>query len=57
MVEEATILYDPGGQLQKELTVVRERLSALGSRKKYLPDGNWYWVLKPDLQPGEVIEL
>jgi len=57
MVEEATILYDPTGQLQKELEIIRDRLSLLGSRKSYLPDGSWYWVLKPDLKPGEVIEL
>lgn len=57
MVEEAKILYDPTGQLQKELEAVRERLSALRSRKKHLPDGSWYWVLKPDLKPGEVIKL
>lgn len=57
MVEEAVILYDPREQFRKELEVVRERLRALGSRKKSLPDGSWYWVLKPDLRPGEIIEL
>lgn len=57
MVDEAMVLYDPAGELQRELKAVRERLHTLGSRKKHLPDGSWYWVLKPDLKPGEVIEL
>jgi len=29
----------------------------LGSRKVILGNGSWYWDLKPDWKPGEVIEL
>lgn len=57
MVEEAVILCDPEACLQRELEALRQRLKALGSIKKRLPDGSWYWVLKPDIHAGEVIEL
>jgi hypothetical protein len=57
MTEEAVILYDPAEQLKRELQAVRERMSSWGSVKRLLPDGGWYWVLKPDQQPGEIIEL
>jgi hypothetical protein len=32
-------------------------MRALGSRRVYLADGSWYWDLKPDFRPGEVVEL
>lgn len=57
MTEEAVILYDPAEQLKRELQAVRERMSSWGSVKRLLPDGGWYWVLKPDQRPGEIIEL
>ena len=51
------ILYDPEGILAYELDAVRARLAELGARRVALPDGRWYWDLKPDWRPGEVIEL
>ena len=56
MVEDARILYDDSGYLTGQLDRLRQRLAALGSRRVWR--GNtWYWVLKPDLKPGETIEL
>ncbi len=57
MVEDAVILADRDGFLRREIAAVRMRLDELGSIKKRLPDGSWYWVLKPDLRPGEVIRI
>lgn len=57
MVDDAVILIDKEDFLQRELEKVRARLKELGSVKKRLPDGSWYWVLKPDLKPGEVIRI
>ncbi|MBI2219306.1 MAG: hypothetical protein HYU51_18665 [Candidatus Rokubacteria bacterium] len=34
----------------------RARLSALGARRIWRGSA-WYWELKPDLKPGEVIAL
>lgn len=51
------ILYDPAGVLERELEAVRRRLAELGSKRIELPDGTWYWDLKPDWRPGDVVEL
>ena len=51
------ILYDPEGVLARELEAVRRRLAELGSKRLELPDGSWYWNLKPDWRPGDVIAL
>ena len=53
---EGILLYDVG-ILESRLKALRERLNALGSKRVTLPDGNWYWDLKPDWKPGEIIEL
>jgi len=57
MIEEARILYDREGFFAGRLQELKERLTALGSRKVYLENGSWYWDLKPDLVLGEVFEL
>ena len=53
---EGILLYDIG-VLESRLQALRERLNALGSKRVALPDGTWYWDLKPDWRPGEIIEL
>ena len=56
MTQEAVLLYDKGDFMAGVLERLRKRLEALGAQRKRL--GNvWYWDLKPDFQPGEVIEL
>ena len=44
-------------RLRRKLEQLRARLKELGSRRIELDDGSWYWDLKPDLQPGEVVTL
>ncbi len=56
MVEEAQILVDQGGFFRSKLDDLQKRLKELGARKVQR-DGEWYWDLKPDLKPGEVITL
>ena len=51
------ILYDPEHDLARELAAVGRRMAELGSRRIELADGSWYWDLKPDWHPGEVVEL
>jgi predicted nucleotidyltransferase len=55
--DHGIILYDPHAILQRKFENLRRRLRELGSRKVVLRDGSWYWDLKPDWKPGEVIEL
>jgi predicted nucleotidyltransferase len=56
MVEDARILYDPAEFLARHLARLRARLQELGARRVWRGD-SWYWELKPDLQPGEVVTL
>ena len=53
---EGEILYDKDDFLKRHLTEVRITLDKLGAVKKQAP-GGYYWVLKPDLKKGEVIEI
>jgi predicted nucleotidyltransferase len=56
MTEDARLLYDRDGFFASRLERLRERLRQLGSKRIWR--GNmWYWDLKPDYKPGEVIEL
>lgn len=56
LVEEAVLLHDDG-TVRTKLDQLRARMRTLGSRKIVLDDGTYYWLLKPDLRFGEVIEL
>jgi predicted nucleotidyltransferase len=56
MVEDARILHDPEGFLGGYLDRLRARLRQLGARRIRRGNG-WYWVLKPDLKPGEVFTV
>ena len=56
VVEEARILHDPESFLARYLGRLRARLRELGARRVWLGNA-WYWELKPDLKPGEVIAL
>jgi hypothetical protein len=56
MVEDARILFDRDGFFAARLDRLRARLKELGSQRIWRGNA-WYWVLKPDLKPGEVFEL
>jgi predicted nucleotidyltransferase len=56
MVEDALILHDQDGFFSKILERLRQKLKELGAKRIW--QGNaWYWILKPDYKPGDVIEL
>jgi len=57
VVDHGIILQDSNNQLRNELKRMEERMTKIGSKKIKLPDGSWYWNLKPDLKVGEVFEL
>ena len=56
MIDGARILLDQDGFFQGRLDALKVRLRELGARK-VRRDGTWYWDLKPDLKPGEVVTL
>ncbi len=57
ILDHGIILFDSDGVLAVELERLRKRLRDLGARKVELADGTWYWDLKPDWKPGDVIEI
>jgi len=57
MVEDGVVVYDKGGFMGAVLSEMAERLRRLGARRVFLKDGTWYWDLKPDMKPGEVVEV
>ena len=57
MVEDAILILDRGRFFEEVLAGMRERMRKLGSRRIHLPDGSWYWDLKPDFCWGEVVEI
>jgi predicted nucleotidyltransferase len=57
VLDHGIILYDEENCLKRRLEALERRLRELGSKKIYLSDGSWFWDLKPDWKPGEIIEL
>lgn len=51
------ILFDPHEVVSRKLEALRTRLAELGSRRIELPNGDWYWDIKPDMRPGEIVHL
>lgn len=56
LIEDAKICYDKGNFLARYLAGLKERLDRMGARRIHR-GGAWYWVLKADYRPGEVIEI
>lgn len=56
MVEDAKILFDRNGFFNGVLERLRRRLKELGAKRIWRGNA-WYWDLKPDYKPGDVIEL
>lgn len=56
LTQEAIILHDQNDFFQTLLKQVRRRLDSLGARR-IQGEAGWYWDLKPDFQPGEVVEI
>ena len=56
LVENAKILYDKENFFKNKLEEIKEKLKKWGAKRYWLGNA-WYWVLKPDIKPGESIEL
>ena len=57
MVEDAILILDRRRFFEEVLAGMRGRMRELGSRRVHLPDGSWYWDLKPDFRWGDVVEI
>jgi WD40 repeat protein/predicted nucleotidyltransferase len=56
VLDDGKVIYDTG-VLEERFDYLRKRLKELGSKKVRLPNGKWYWDLKPDWKPGEIVKL
>jgi predicted nucleotidyltransferase len=56
MVEDGIILFDRDDFMKKTIDRVRARLRELGARRIWR-GRRWYWVLKPEVKVGEVLEI
>ncbi len=54
---DVDLLLDRGGFFAGVLAGLRARLLELGSRRVRMPDGSWYWDLRPGMKHGEVVEI
>lgn len=57
MVEDGRLLFDRDGFFAAVLERLRQRMRELGSRRFHLPDGSWYWHLKPGFRFGDDVAL
>lgn len=57
LTEDAMVLEDRDGVFAQEIARVQERLQELGARRVWLQGDRWYWVLTPEIRPGEVITI
>jgi hypothetical protein len=56
MVTDARILYDKDDFFKEILDKLKIKLNSLNARKIKVGK-KWYWDLKPDYKPGEVINI
>ena len=57
MLSHRAVLYDAEGFFQDLMMKLEEALKALGTVRVERPDGTYIWFLKPDIAPGELIEI
>ncbi len=57
MLHRSIIVYDKDSFLGGILERLAERLGKIGAERVILPNGRWFWRLKPEAKMGEVIEI
>lgn len=57
MIDYSSILHDQDNFMKNRLNHLSRRIKQLGSKKVLMPDGSWYWDLKPDLIFGETFQI
>ncbi|RLF16777.1 MAG: nucleotidyltransferase domain-containing protein [Thermoprotei archaeon] len=55
MIHDAVILYDRNNFFEKVLNRVSKLLKKLGSKRIWLGEKEWIWVIKPDICFGEEV--
>lgn len=57
MTEDCVIIFDRDDTFLKEIENIKERMRELGSKRVFLENGSWYWILKPDIKWGEIVKI
>lgn len=57
ILDHGIVLYDPQNKVKQLLADLAKKLQELGAKKVVFEDGKWYWDLKPDWKPGEIVEI
>ncbi|MBI4377627.1 MAG: nucleotidyltransferase domain-containing protein [Nitrospinae bacterium] len=57
MTEDSVILFDRDDTFLKEIENIKVRMMELGSKRIFLENGSWYWILKPDIKWGEIVKI
>lgn len=53
---DGRVVHDPTGRVSTYLEGVRRRLASRGAQRRSA-SGRTYWVLQPDVRPGQVVTL
>ena len=56
LTDDGLIVYDKDDFLKSVLDEIGRRLRELGAQKVKAKKG-YYWILKPDAKPSEVVEI
>jgi len=56
MVEDSIILYDKSDFFRRIIDKLKRRLEELGAKRIWV-GGKWYWLLKPDIKFGEIVDI
>lgn len=57
MLSHRAVLYDKDGFFQDLMEKLEKELKTIGTIRIEHPDGTYGWLLKPDITPGELIEI
>jgi predicted nucleotidyltransferase len=57
MTDECIVLYDHGSIFKSLVEKLKSVLKRFGSKKTWIDAETWYWEIKPDWKPGEVVEI
>ena len=57
MVTDGIMLFDVDDFIENKMKNLRKKLKKMGSKKIYIDDNRYFWDLKPDYKPGDVVVI
>jgi hypothetical protein len=56
-VTDAQILVDRNNFFENFIAELKAKLKQIGAKKVKISEERWYWILKPDIKRGEIVEI